>query len=63
MKRGLLISLYTIAAIFAVVVLVSGCAGLPSMQYCDKVEYKRDGSRITMQAECRAPVGGGMPGL
>ena len=42
---------------------VSGCAALPSMKYCDQVEYKREGSKIQIKAECTAPVGGSMPGL
>lgn len=34
------------------------------MQYCDHVEYVRDGSRIKLTAECVAPVGGSiLPGV
>ena len=63
MIRGCLISLFLWAAIFAVFVLVTGCSALPSMKYCDKVEYKRDGSKIHIEAECQAPVGGSIPGV
>ena len=51
-------------------IALSGCAALlgslPTMQYCDKVTYTRDGNRIKMTAECAAPIGGGslpIPGL
>lgn len=44
---------------------MSGCAFLagnaPSMQYCDKVVYARDGNKIAIQASCTAPIGS--PGL
>lgn len=63
MKAGCLISLFMWAGIFAVYVLLSGCSSLPTMKYCDKVEYTRDGSKITIHAECRAPVGGSIPGV
>lgn len=43
--------------------ILAGCSAMPTMQYCDRVEYKRDGSRITIKAECQAPVGGSLPGL
>ena len=45
-------------------VLLSGCSAgvLPSMRYCDKVEYVRDGGRIVVKAECRAPIGGVLGG-
>ena len=52
----------TMLALF-VLVFLAGCAALPSMKYCDQVEYKRSGSKIHIQAECTAPVGGSMPGL
>lgn len=42
---------------------LSGCAALvgnlPTMQYCDKVTYVRNGNQIKMTAECAAPIGGG----
>lgn len=41
--------------------LLAGCSVMPSMKYCDHVEYVRDGSRIKLTAECQAPVGGGSP--
>lgn len=46
----------TLTALLAV--LLAGCTGLPSMRYCDKVEYVRDGSVIKLTAECQAPIGG-----
>lgn len=42
---------------------LAGCSSLPTMQYCDKVEYKRDGIKIHVEADCHAPVGGSLPGL
>ena len=49
---------------------LSGCAALvgntPTMQYCSKVVYVRDGNKIQVSAECAAPIGGGslpVPGL
>lgn len=39
------------------ILLLTACTPLPTMQYCEKVEYKRDGSHITVRAECQAPVG------
>lgn len=56
---------FWIAAIFALLILLimlNGCSSLPSMQYCDKVKYERAGNLIHLEAECRAPVGGGIPG-
>lgn len=44
-----------------IALLLAGCSALPSMRYCDHVEYVRDGSRITVKAQCTAPVGGGLP--
>lgn len=46
-----------------VVFLLSGCSSLPTMQYCDQVKYERNGSQIHLEAECRAPIGGSLPGL
>lgn len=63
MKRGLLISFYIVALALACAALLPGCSALPSMQYCDQVEYTRDGSVVHIEATCRAPVGGGLPGL
>lgn len=49
--------------ILIAVALLAGCSSLPSMKYCDTVEYKRDGTRVTIHAECHAPVGGSsLPG-
>lgn len=30
---------------------------LPSMRYCDEVDYKRHGTEVTLSAKCSAPVG------
>lgn len=53
----------TLAALLVLALAITGCSSLPSMKYCDKVEYTRDGSRIVIHAECRAPVGGSITGL
>lgn len=47
----------TVLVLFAALLLLAACTSLPTMQYCEKVEYKRDGSHITVRAECQAPVG------
>ena len=42
-----------------VVLLLAGCQPLalaPSMQHCQKVSYVRDGSTVTINATCIAPV-------
>lgn len=49
--------------IILTVALLAGCAGLPSMQYCDNVQYSRKGNLIHIEADCRAPVDLGMPSL
>lgn len=33
----------------------SSVSSLPSMQHCQKVNYSRDNSEITINAECRLP--------
>lgn len=50
--------------IIAIVILqLSGCAALlgnlPTVQYCDKVMYVRNGNAIKITADCTAPIGGG----
>lgn len=50
-------------AVSVVALILPGCGALPSMKYCDKVTYIRDGSVITVHAECRAPIGGGLGGF
>lgn len=60
---GCLISFFMFGACIAIFVLLTGCSAMPSMKYCDKVEYKREGSKITLKAECRAPVGTSLPGM
>jgi len=57
MRTGLLISLAMWAAIIAAYGLASGCAVLPSVTYCDKVEYSRTGTVVVLYAECSAPAG------
>ena len=53
MRAGLLISFMLWAAIFAVYVLVSGCSTVvPSMKYCDEIDYQRRGSEIVILARC-----------
>ena len=52
----------TVLVILAALFLV-GCSALPSMKYCGQVEYKREGSKITVKAECNAPIGDSIPGL
>ncbi len=40
---------------------LSGCSAvsqLPSMEYCQTVEYKRVERAVTVHAECVAPYGG-----
>jgi hypothetical protein len=45
------------------VALLAGCSSMPSLQYCDQVEYVRNGADITLKAHCRAPVGMSPPGM
>lgn len=55
----------TVLVLAMLMLLLVGCGSLPSMKYCDKVEYTRDGTKIKLTAECQAPVGGGvsLPGV
>ena len=46
----------TALVIFAA--MLAGCSAMPTMKYCEHVEYIRDGSRIKLTAECMAPIGG-----
>lgn len=43
--------------------LLTGCGALPSMKACQKVEYTRTGADIHIEADCRASIGGSIPGL
>lgn len=46
----------------SLVATISGCAlaqQLPSMQYCEKVSYERDGNKINIKAQCSAPISKG----
>jgi hypothetical protein len=45
-------------------VLLGGCStAIPSLRYCDKVEYKRDGNKVKVEAECYAKAGGVLGGF
>ena len=41
--------------------LLAGCSIaaelIPSLKYCDKVDYQRNGVDIDIKAKCKAPVG------
>ena len=50
-------------SLLLVIAMLAGCSSIPSMRYCDKVEYKREGSKIIINAECSAPIGGAMGGF
>jgi hypothetical protein len=41
-------------------ILLTGCSALPSMRYCQEVNYHRKGADIEIQASCTAPVGSGL---
>jgi hypothetical protein len=53
-----------VALLLVIAFAASGCAQLygfaasqlPSLEYCNKVVYLRDGSDVSIQANCRAPV-------
>ena len=60
MKYGCLISFWLWALIIVVVVFVTGCSSMPSMQHCHEVSYSRVGVDIHIVATCRAPIGGGV---
>jgi hypothetical protein len=47
----------------ALAVLLGGCSAMPTMKYCETVSYERHGSKITIMAECHAPVGESISGL
>lgn len=53
------------ALVIIAVLLLAGCSAMPTMKYCEHVEYIRDGSRIKLTAECMAPIGGvvSLPGV
>jgi hypothetical protein len=46
-----------------VMLSLSACSAMPSMQYCQQVEYTRTGNKISLHAECAAPIGSNIPGL
>jgi hypothetical protein len=58
---GMVIALAAGALIL--VIMLNGCSSLPTMQYCDKVNYTRSGNLIHLEAECRAPIGDTIPGI
>jgi hypothetical protein len=43
-------------SLLIVVVMLTGCASiygaLPSVKYCQKVDYQRDGGNVKINAEC-----------
>lgn len=55
----------TVLVIFMVLLtcILVGCSAIPTMQYCDKVDYNRTGNKVLVYAECSVPVGGGAMGL
>ena len=54
-------------ALAAVVVTLSGCGTVgsvvPSLKYCDSVDYSRRGEKVTLMAECEVPQGKMLRGL
>lgn len=46
---------------YLLLLLLTGCAQVsqivPSLQYCDEIDYKRRGSDVELRAKCVAPVG------
>ena len=50
-------TLISLAIMAGLTAALPACSSLPSMQYCDQVQYTRAGNLIHLQAECRAPVG------
>ena len=43
--------------IVLLIIALTGCQAMPTMKYCDKVEYIREGAKINIKAECMAPIG------
>lgn len=52
-----------VAVSVLLLVLLSGCSVMPSMQYCDSVWYSREGSKVHVEMDCLAPMGSAIPGL
>jgi len=49
--------------VLAVLILIAGCsAAVPSMRYCDEVDYHREGTKVKIVATCQIPAGGALPG-
>ena len=51
MKLSLLLLTLTLAGCSAVAELI------PSLKYCEKVDYQRNGVNIDIKAKCTAPIG------
>lgn len=60
--KGCLYSFWLVAAVFAILVMLAGCAQVPSVQHCEHVRYERTGLDVKIEATCRVPLGG-VPGL
>jgi hypothetical protein len=46
-----------------ILLFLSGCSAMPSMQHCDTVWYSREGRKVHIEADCLAPMGSTLPGL
>lgn len=47
-----------IAAIVMILCL-PGCAGVPTIKYCDDITYTRAGNKIHIEADCKVPMNDG----
>lgn len=45
-------------ALLLLSVFLTGCSAIPSVKYCDRVIYDRQGQNVTIYAECVNPSGG-----
>lgn len=61
MKVRWAVVLYTTIITILLVLFLSSCSDLPTMKYCDKVTYERNGSHAHMEMDCQLPVGGALP--
>lgn len=55
----------TVFVILAAIAL-AGCVGMgsmPTVQNCEEVKYERIGVDIKVEAKCKVPMGGALPGL
>ena len=55
--------------LLAIIIFLPGCTAmsalgmgpadvLPSLRYCDSVQYARQGTTMVVHAECKVPAGG-----